>query len=89
MNDSAESLIDADARIQERAEQLQQERARRIKRSDADAALLETLESLRLARTDLDRQFATTAHELRRTQIRGAIAELDRRIAEANERLNS
>jgi hypothetical protein len=88
MNDSAESLIDADARIQERAEQLQQERARRHQPSDADAALLETLESLRLARTDLDRQLATTVHELRRTQIRGAIAELDRRIAEASARLN-
>ena len=88
MNDSAESLIDADARIQERAEQLQQERARRHQPSDGDAALLKTLESLRLARTDLDRQLAATVHELRRTQIRSAIAELDRRIAEASDRLN-
>jgi hypothetical protein len=87
--DDSETLIDADARIQERVEQLEQERRRRTRPADADTTLVETLESLRLARTDLERQLTATTHELRRNQIRTAMAEVDRRMAETTARLRT
>ena len=37
------------------------------------------LESLRLARTELERQLAATSHERRRSQLGQAIEEIDRR----------
>jgi len=40
------------------------------------------LESLRLARTELDRQLVATTHERRRAQLNQAIAEVDRRMKE-------
>ena len=42
------------------------------------------LESLRLARTELERQLAATVHERRRAQIAQAIDEIDRRMAEVS-----
>ena len=39
------------------------------------------LELCRLARTDLQCQLEATAHDVRRTQLTAALAELDRRIA--------
>jgi hypothetical protein len=42
------------------------------------------LESLRLAKADLERQLASTTHERRRTVLTDAIAELDRRMADAS-----
>ena len=39
------------------------------------------LESLRLARAELERQAAATAHPVRRQQIQAAIAEIDKRLA--------
>ena len=44
---------------------------------------LRALESLRLARTELERQLAVTLHERRKTQIHQALEELDRRMKEA------
>ena len=41
------------------------------------------LESLRLARADLERQLKTTPHAARRAMLEQAIADLDRRLAEA------
>jgi hypothetical protein len=42
------------------------------------------LESLKLARTELENQLESTTHERRRDSIGQAMAELDRRIAAAN-----
>jgi hypothetical protein len=39
------------------------------------------LESLRLAKAELERQAAATAHPVRRQQIQAAIAEIDKRLA--------
>ena len=39
------------------------------------------MESLRLAKVELERQLAATTHERRRAALTEAIAELDRRIA--------
>ena len=84
MGDSGEGLIDQDSRIQERMEELERERAKAQLREVRDPERMRTLESLRLARTELERQLASTTHERRRDSIGQAMAELDRRIAEAN-----
>ena len=39
------------------------------------------LESLRLAKAELERQAAATAHPVRKQQIQAAIAEIDKRLA--------
>ncbi len=82
MGDGGEGLIDADARIQERMDDLERIRERRSARTIRNPEHVRTLESLKLARTDLNRQFEHTAHDARRHQISKAIEELDRRIAE-------
>ena len=84
MGDSGEGLIDQDSRIQERMEELERDRARAQLRDVRDPERMRTLESLRLARTELARQLESTTHERRRDSIGQAMAELDRRIAEAN-----
>jgi hypothetical protein len=84
MGDSGEGLIDQDSRIQERMEELERERAKAQLRDVRDPERMRTIESLRLARTELARQLASTTHERRRDSIGQAMAELDRRIAEAN-----
>ena len=84
MGDSGEGLIDQDSRIQERMEELERERAKSQLRDVRDPERVRTLESLRLARTELERQLEATVHERRRTSIGQAMAELDRRIAETN-----
>jgi hypothetical protein len=43
---------------------------------------LQALESLRLARTELECQLEATTHERRRVQIREALEEINRRMTE-------
>jgi hypothetical protein len=81
MGDSGEGLIDADARIQERMEELERERTRKRGRDARDPEREEALESLRLARTELERQLAATTNQRRRAQIAEAIEEIGRRMA--------
>jgi hypothetical protein len=45
-----------------------------------DTVKMEALESLRLARTELDRQLLVTTNERRRAQIAQAIEEINRRM---------
>jgi len=88
MGDAGEGLIDADARIQERMEELERERAVSRGKTVRNPEQLQALQSLRLARTDLARQLETTTNERRKAQLTDALAELDRRIAEATARLD-
>jgi hypothetical protein len=81
MGDAGEGLIDADSRIQERMEELERERTAGRRRDVKDQKQAQELESLRLARTELEGQLAATTHERRRAQILQAIEELDRRMA--------
>jgi hypothetical protein len=81
MGDSGEGLIDAEARIQERQDEMERARVHRQPKTVRDPERVHALESLRLARTELERQLAATAHERRRAQIRQAIEEVDRRMA--------
>lgn len=82
MGDAGEGLIDADGRIQERMEELERERAAAKGRTVRNPEQIRALESLRLAKTDLERQFAASPNERRKTQLVQAIAELDRRMVE-------
>lgn len=82
MGDAGEGLIDADARIQERMEELEQERRKTSRKPAVNPEHFRALESLRLARTELEGQLGATTHERRRAQIQQALAELDRRMKE-------
>ena len=67
MGDAGEGLIDAEARIQERMEELEREKTRQNHgKIVRDPEKVHALESLRLARTELDRQLVATANERRR-----------------------
>jgi hypothetical protein len=87
MGDAGEGLIDAESRIQERMEELERERTERAAAAPRNSEALREVESLKLARAELDRQLKTTVHERRRTQLADAIAEVDRRLAAAAARL--
>ncbi|HMF93359.1 MAG TPA: hypothetical protein VKE96_03660 [Vicinamibacterales bacterium] len=85
MGDAGEGLIDADGRIQERMEELERERKQQSSgRPVRDPEKAQALESLRLARLELDRQLAATTNERRRAQITQAIEEIDRRMKETS-----
>jgi hypothetical protein len=85
MGDAGEGLIDADSRIQERMEELERERKQTRGKPVRDPEKVRALESLRLARTELEGQLAATTNERRRTQITQAIEEIDRRMAAAQQ----
>ena len=83
MGDAGEGLIDAEARLQERMDEL--EESRRVAKDrgpKVDPEVARQMESLRLARTELQRQLEVTTHDARRTQIGQAVAEIERRLAE-------
>lgn len=83
MGDSGEGLVDADARIQEQIEEREAERRRRVSgQPTVDPERMRQLESLRLARAELERQSGSTTHPVRRQQIQAAIAEIDKRLAD-------
>jgi hypothetical protein len=83
MGDSGEGLVDASSRLQERMEEIQDSR-RRTKQggSSLDPESIRALESLRLAKIDLERQISTTVHEARRLHLMEALAEIDRRLSD-------
>jgi cell fate (sporulation/competence/biofilm development) regulator YlbF (YheA/YmcA/DUF963 family) len=83
MGDSGEGLVDADARIQERIEERESERKRRgTVQPAADPDRVRQLESLRLAKAELERQIATATHPVRKQQLQAAIAEVEKRIGQ-------
>jgi hypothetical protein len=82
MGDAGEGLIDAESRIQERMDELARERSEKRAEAVRDPDAVRALESLRLARTALQRQLDESAHDRRRGQLTQAIADLDARIAE-------
>ena len=80
MGDAAEGLIDADLRIQERMEELEQERRAARKTGPAkDPVKVRELESCRLAQIEMRRQLETATHPARPEQLTAAAAPLDRR----------
>jgi hypothetical protein len=87
MGDAGEGLIDADARIQERMEELERERKQQNSKTVKNPEQLHALESLRLARTELERQLEATTNDRRRTQIKQAMEEIDRRMVETKSKV--
>lgn len=81
MGDSGEGLVDAEARIQERIEELQKDRELALKEPISNPEQIHKIESLKLARTELSHQLEVTSHPARKTQLTSAIAEIDRQIA--------
>ena len=82
MGDAGEGLVDADARIQERMEELEAERRRRANgapKIDPDKA--REAQSLKLARLNLEKQAEAASHPVRKQQIKLAIDEIDKRLA--------
>ena len=81
MGDAGEGLVDAESRLAERLEELEEEkkRARQVGKS-GDPERIRQFESCRLARTEMQRQLELATHPARRQQLDQAIAELDRRI---------
>ena len=82
MGDSGEGLVDAEARIQEQMEERESERRRRaLLQPKIDPERVRQIESLRLARAELERQSGSTTHPIRKQQIKAAIAEIDKRLS--------
>jgi hypothetical protein len=86
MGDSGEGLVDAEARIQERMEELQRDRRRGKDPKIGDPEAEKVLESLRLARVELERQANSATHAARKAQISRALEEVHRRMSEIKAR---
>jgi hypothetical protein len=87
MGDAGEGLVDAESRLAERMEEREQEKRKaRLGVKNADPELIRQLESCRLARTEMQRQLELATNDARKQQIRNAITELDRRIADLSKR---
>ena len=85
MGDSGEGLVDADSRIQEQMEERETERKRRASGQPApDPEKTRAIESLRLARAELERQATSTTHPVRKQQIQAALAEIAKRLSAAS-----
>jgi hypothetical protein len=75
MGDAGEGLIDAEARLQERMDELEESRkAAKDRGPKVDPEHARQMESLRLARIELQRQLDATTHSARRDQIGHALA---------------
>jgi hypothetical protein len=83
MGDAGEGLVDAESRLAERMEEREEEKKKaRQPGKGGDPERVRQLESLRLARTEMQRQLEVTTHQTRKQQLTQAIAELDRRITQ-------
>ncbi len=76
MGDAGEGLVDAEARIQERLDEIAEEKQARRRKVVVDPVKAREVAALRLAVTDIERQLAATTHEARRKQLTAALAQL-------------
>ena len=82
MSDGGEGLVDASSRLAERMEELEEtRRAARMAGPAIDPEHARAVESLRLAKADIQRQLAGVTHNGRRHQLMGALNEIERRLA--------
>ena len=82
MGDAGEGLIDADSRLQERMEELEESRkAAKHRKPQEDPERVRSRESLKLARTEMQRQLELTENPNRKTQLTQAVAEIEKRLA--------
>jgi hypothetical protein len=82
MGDSGEGLIDADARIQELADEREAaRRERRAPQTPVDPVKNAQTASLKLGLAELKRQLDATEHPVRKKQLQGAIADVEKKLA--------
>ena len=81
MGDAGEGIVDNEARISERRDELERERRERRQTPVTNPESAAALQSLKLARAELQRQLDATSHEARRASLKSALADLDARIA--------
>jgi hypothetical protein len=86
MGDSGEGLVDNEARIQERMEELRRSRELARKPAVKNPELLQQIESLQLARKEMSRALENTTHEARKKQLTAALADIERRIRDLQTR---
>ena len=86
MGDSGEGLIDNEGRIQERMEELQQNRERARQPAVKNPELKRQIESLELARKEIIRALESATHPARKAQLEAALADIDTRIKQSSER---
>jgi hypothetical protein len=89
MGDAGEGLIDADARIQERMDELALSRAKGRRPAVKNPEQVRQLESLKLARAAAARQLEATDREHRKTQLNAALKDLDVQIKAAQAALDA
>jgi hypothetical protein len=83
MGDAGEGLVDAESRLAERMEEREQEKRRaRQGAKTGDPERIRQIESLRLAKTEMQRQLELATHDARKQQLKQALAELERRITD-------
>jgi hypothetical protein len=81
MGDAGEGLVDAESRLAERMEEREEEKRKaRQAGKGLDPERVRQIESLKLARTEMQRQLELTTHQARRQQLTQAIAEIEKRI---------
>ena len=81
MGDSGEGLVDAEARIAERMEQLEADKRRSAgNQPRIDPEKAREVQSLKLARLNLGKQAESATHPVRKDQLKQAIAEIDKRL---------
>jgi chromosome segregation ATPase len=80
MGDSGEGLIDNEARIQERMEELQRNRERVRRPAEKNPELARQSESLELARKEIIRALESATHPARKAQLQAALADIEARI---------
>ncbi len=83
MGDAGEGLVDAESRLAERMEEREEEKRKaRQAGKGTDPERIRQVESLKLARTEMQRQLEVATHPARKQQLTQALAEIDKRIKE-------
>jgi hypothetical protein len=81
MGDAGEGLVDAESRLAERMEEREEEKKRaRQGGKGTDPEQARQVESLKLARVEMQRQLDVATHQARKQQLTQALAEIDKRI---------
>ena len=81
MGDAGEGLVDAESRLAERMEEREEEKKRtRQTGKGTDPERVRQVESLKLARVEMQRQLDLATHQARKQQLTQALAEIDKRI---------
>ena len=83
MGDAGEGLVDAESRLAERMEEREEEKRKaRQAGKGTDPERIRQVESLKLARTEMQRQLEVATHPARKQQLTQALTEIDKRIKE-------